>query len=78
MQIICRIKKALEIHSPAPYQYCDLGLNAPNKKRCKKCKHFDNIKYAANTYTESVKKMAETINKFAYELNKSFRKGDQK
>ena len=67
MTILCRIKKALDIHSPAPYEYCNLHLNASNKKRCFKCKHFKISQYTAYEVGRKVVKAmsaaVESVNK---------------
>lgn len=67
MTILCRIKKLLNIKSPSPYEYCKLNLNAANKKRCLKCKHFKQAQFQANLMIE---KMVE----YFVKLNENTRK----
>lgn len=86
MQIICRIKKALGIASPAPYEYCSLGLNAENKKKCKKCEHFkisqyyayevaENLKNGLLAGVEKIKSATQAVNDFCEAVKELNRKG---
>ena len=71
MQIICKIKKALKIESPAPYLYCNLGLNPKNKKKCKKCRHFKMSVYYINEVGKAfVEGMAKGIKEANYRITK--------
>lgn len=73
MTILCRIKKWLNIKSPSPYEYCKLNLNAENKKRCLKCKHFKTSQYHAyvvgQKLTEGIKAATESMNNLVKGLN---------
>lgn len=74
MELRCRIKKALNIKSPAPYEYCSLNLNAYNKKRCFKCKYFNSIKYINNHLTQRLKDPMERLAKSMQDVGKNINK----